>query len=108
MIHEGLLQPRPRRAARRGGKEALARAAGPLAQLVADEKQLGRFREAAEAGGGELLMVMLVDPGRDATGRYAHGLEELAVRERCAEITCHRDDVDGGYRQLLTVVAADG
>jgi hypothetical protein len=76
-----------------------------IPQLVADPAQLQRFVVAAEEGGGGLVMVMLTGDVPDTDG-YARGLHEIALRERCAEVECHRGDVEGSYRELLTVVAS--
>jgi predicted ABC-type ATPase len=78
-----------------------------LPQLVADQGQLERFAAAAEEGGGELVMVMLVDDLPDTGAGYARRLEEIAVQSRCAEIRCPRDEVEASYRRLLGLVAGN-
>ncbi len=77
-----------------------------MPQLVADPRQLQRFVAAAEDGGGRLLVVMLVGDLPDNEG-YARRLEEIALRERLAEVVCQRGDLEGSYQQLLAVVAGD-
>ena len=49
---------------------------------------------------------MLVGDLPDNDG-YARRLEEMPLRERLAEVVCHRGDVEGSYQQLLAVVAGD-
>jgi hypothetical protein len=103
-----------------------------LPQLVADDVELHRFAEAAEEGGGELVVVMLVDDldhaeraarppydgshppglrgdlagaeGTDRLTSYARRLEEIALRERLPEVVCRPGEVDAAYRQLVAVL----
>lgn len=78
-----------------------------MPQLVARSGQLQRFAAAAEEGGGELVMVVLVGEDPDPTSAYARGLHEITLRERPPEIVCPRDDVEGSYQRLLAAVARD-